>query len=130
MENKKWTSKYSPKKQVSTHQYILEIVCENFARRNNKELPFHFWKLKEWKWNYIKNSHKCKELREKHGDLKVLDFVIKKRIWSLQPSWIEEALTNWVVAQIDPTKENLDIKTEDSSGKKTRAKTNIFKGLE
>ena len=80
----KWNSKYSPGKKVSTHQYILEIVCENLAKKQGKELPFKFWQLKDWKWNYIKQSNLCKKLRQKHGDNKVLDFVIKNNIWSLK----------------------------------------------
>lgn len=127
----KWNSKYSPGKKVSTHQYILELVCENLARKNGKELPYKFWELKEWKWNYIKQSNLCKELRDKHGDLKVLDFVKKKRIWSLKASWIDQALSDWFFSVDGPVKDapKIDTVDEPTVGQKKTPKTNFFKGL-
>lgn len=124
----KWKSKYSPNKLISTHQYILEIVCENLARKDSKELPLKFWELKDWKWKYIKQSNRCKTLREKHGEDKLLDFVLKNNIWSLAANWIDEALTTWQVTEA-PKVPELDIITKPSLGQTKSPKTNLFKGL-
>lgn len=127
--SQKWTSKYSPGKKVSTHQYILEIVCGNSASKEGIELPDQFWKLKDWKWRYIKQSNKCKILREKHGDLKVLDFVIKNKIYSLSANWIDEAISKWEFTD-KVTPSSLDVSQEMSKGRSQPKKTNIFEGLE
>ena len=128
MAPNKWDSNYSPGKKISTHQYILEIVCGNLAKKEGNELPLFFWKLKDWKWKYIKQSNRCKFLREKHGELKLLDFVNKKNIWSLMPDWIDEALSTWVLPPL-PKETELDINTTPSLGQPKKSKTNLFKGL-
>lgn len=126
----KWKSKYSPGRYISTHQYILEIVCENKAVKDKVDLPFQFWKLPKWKWEYIKNSNSCKILRKTHGDLKVLDFVKKNRIWNLSAKWIDGAIAKWNYNAPQPKNEDKIInKNTNSIGKKPSPKTDLFKGL-
>ena len=45
---KKRISKYSNGVQVSDAQYITEIICENFAKKNKKDLHYRFWLEKSW----------------------------------------------------------------------------------
>jgi len=44
----KYISKYSNGKQVSAAQYITELICENKARIEQKDLHYRFWNNKEW----------------------------------------------------------------------------------
>jgi len=125
----KWKSRYSPGKKVSTHQYILEIVCGRLASKDGKELPHYFWKLPEWKWQYIKNSSACKNLREKHGEDKVLDFVLKNNVWSLKASWVDKAISDWSFSNEVKKIEKLDTVDKPTTGKAKKSKTNLFKGL-
>lgn len=44
----KYPSKYSNGKNVSGAQYITEIVCENKAKREKRDLHFRFWTEPYW----------------------------------------------------------------------------------
>lgn len=44
----KYPSRYSPNGWVHAAQYITELICENKAKIDKKELPIKFWELKEW----------------------------------------------------------------------------------
>lgn len=44
----KYPSKYSNGKYVSGAQYITEIICENKAKRDKKDLHFRFWTEPYW----------------------------------------------------------------------------------
>lgn len=44
----KYISKYSNGKTVSAAQYITEIICQNKATLEKKDLHYKFWTNKEW----------------------------------------------------------------------------------
>lgn len=48
-------SKYSNDKEVSAAQFITELICENKARIDKKDLHYKFWLNKEWA-NFFKNQ--------------------------------------------------------------------------
>lgn len=50
-----YISKYSNGKKIGAAQYITEIVCENKARRENKDLHYRFWLEPYWE-KYYKNQ--------------------------------------------------------------------------
>ena len=51
----KYISKYSNGKEVSAAQYITELICENKAKQDKKDLHYKFWTNKEWA-NYYRNQ--------------------------------------------------------------------------
>lgn len=48
----KYLSKYSNGKTVTAAQYITEIICENKAKIDKKDLHYKFWTSKEWSRYY------------------------------------------------------------------------------
>jgi len=44
----KYISKYSNNKEVTAAQYITELICENKARVDKKDLHYKFWTNKTW----------------------------------------------------------------------------------
>lgn len=50
-----YISKYSNGKYVSAAQYITEIICENKAKIEKRDLHYRFWLNKEWA-KYFRNQ--------------------------------------------------------------------------
>ena len=55
MTTKKYPSKYSNGKFVSSAQYITELICEKMAKIEKKDLHYRFWINPEWA-EYYKNQ--------------------------------------------------------------------------
>jgi hypothetical protein len=71
MTNNTYPSKYSNGKFVSAAQFITEMICENKAVKENKDLHYRFWSNKQWASFYrsqIASAHKL--LKEYHKSLK------------------------------------------------------------
>jgi len=69
---KQYLSKYSNDKLVSPAQYITELICENKAKKDKKDLHYRFWLTKEWEMyfrNQIATAHK---LLKKYGDVAIV----------------------------------------------------------
>ena len=87
-----WPSKYSPKKTITANQYILEIVCEANARRQGKDLPLQFWKLEEWRKEYLSQTRAVSKLLKKYSAKAIISVIRSKNIWSLRPKWVENVV--------------------------------------
>jgi hypothetical protein len=86
-------SRYSPEKEVTVAQYIVELVCENYAKKFGKgELPIHFWRQNEWKKRFRMQSIRVSQLLKKYHQDAVIEIVKSKRIWNLFPKWIAEEI--------------------------------------
>ena len=66
-DDSNYPSRYSPNKDengiawVTDRQYIVEVICENKAAKDNKELPAAFYTLPTWQKFYqsnINNNYK------------------------------------------------------------------------
>lgn len=90
-----YQSRYSPGKNVSGFHLILEVVCENKAKKDKKDLPTFFWRLPEWEKFYKQQLRACSKLCKNHGESKVLAFIKEKNIFSLNAKWIDEALSEY-----------------------------------
>lgn len=108
----KYPSKYSLEKEITCVQYIIEIVCENEAKRKNVDLPIQFWKIKKWANFYKSQLRQCHKLAKKHGESKLLSFVKKNRIYSLHAKWIDEALLKFE-AVVLPNSNDIQILESD-----------------
>ena len=48
----KYISKYSNGKEVSAAQYITELICENKAKQDKKDLHYKFDHDWDWDWDW------------------------------------------------------------------------------
>lgn len=69
---KKYLSKYSNGKPVSSAQYITELICEKKAKKDNKDLGFKFWTNKEWSSFYRNQIASANKLLKKYSDTSIV----------------------------------------------------------
>jgi hypothetical protein len=87
MIQKKYPSKYSNGKTVSGAQYITEIVCENKALKEKKDLHFRFWTEPYWEKffkNQIASANKLLKLYDPMDVAKALKTPAGQKIFSLR----------------------------------------------
>jgi hypothetical protein len=63
----KYPSKYSNGKTVSAAQYITEMLCENIAVCEKKDLHYRFWTTEYWKKRYTNQIHSAHNLLKKYS---------------------------------------------------------------
>jgi len=124
----KYKSRYSPGKDVTIHNLIIEVVCENKARTENKELPTFFWKLKEWASYFKSQLRKCHQLSKTHGAEKLLSFVKKNNIYSLHAKWIDDALSKFDHKDVSEKQETIQVVKQEEI-KLPQKKAKWLKGL-
>ena len=83
----KYSSRYSNGKTVTAQQYITEIICENKAKIDKKDLYFRFWTNKEWSKFYRDQIATANKLVKKYSEqaiIKALQNPKASRIFSLR----------------------------------------------
>lgn len=83
----KYPSKYSNGKTVTAQQYITEIICENKAKIEKRDLYFRFWTNKEWSKFYRDQIATANKLVKKYPEqaiIKALQNPKASRIFSLR----------------------------------------------
>lgn len=83
----KYPSKYSNGKTVTAQQYITEIICENKAKIEKKDLYFRFWTNKDWSKFYRDQIATANKLVKKYPEkaiIKALQNPKASRIFSLR----------------------------------------------
>lgn len=83
----KYSSRYSNGKTVTAQQYITEIICENKAKIDKKDLYFRFWTNKEWSKFYrdqIATANKLVKKYSAQAIIKALQNPKASRIFSLR----------------------------------------------
>ena len=83
----KYISKYSNGKSVTAAQYITEIICENKAKLEKKDLHFKFWTNKQWSRYYrdqIATANKLVKQYSEQAIIKALKSVAGEKIYSLR----------------------------------------------
>ena len=110
-----YPSRYSDRKGehdiawVTARQYIVELICENKAAQDNKELPSSFYiKVKEdhpayelnlWWKKFFKQqiyNRALGKLIKDHGVDKIIAFLKdNKYITSLRPKWVHERIDKY-----------------------------------
>jgi hypothetical protein len=71
-EKSKYPSRYSPQGWVTAAQYIVELACEKKAKKEKKDLPTQFWKLKDWATFYRSQINTANALVKKYGEQAVI----------------------------------------------------------
>ena len=88
--NSKYQSLFSPGKEISAAQYIVELCCKNKAKSNKITLPTQFWKLPEWQTFFIVQIKKANEYLEKYHEVILIKIIKEKNIYSLHAKWIDK----------------------------------------
>jgi len=88
-DKSKYPSKYSPNGWVTAAQYIIELICEQRARFDKKDLPVKFWHLPEWASFYKSQLRIIHKLLKQYDERAIINTVKNKRIRTLFPKWIE-----------------------------------------
>ena len=84
---KKYPSKYSNGKSVSAAQYITEIICERYAKKQQEDLHYRFWVTKKWSAYYrnqIASAHKLLASYSDTAIVKALNSKQAEKIYSLR----------------------------------------------
>ena len=82
-----YISKYSNGKEVSAAQYITELICENKAKQEKKDLHYRFWSIKEWSKFYRNQIATANKLVKKYNEQAIIRALKTKdgeRIYSLR----------------------------------------------
>jgi hypothetical protein len=97
MSAKKYPSKYSNGKSVTSAQYITELICEKWAKKEKKDLHYRFWLTPEWEKYYRNQIPSANALLKKYSDtaiIRALNNPKTERIYSLRaphlPAIIEQ----------------------------------------
>jgi hypothetical protein len=112
-EQNSYPSKYSNGKNVSAAQFITEIICENKAIKEKRDLHYKFWTNKEWAQfyrNQIASAHKLLKTYSPSAIIKALKHTKARNIYSLRAPHLipiieqEQAILN----QQKPENKNYD----------------------
>jgi len=68
----KYISKYSNNKQVTPAQYVTEVVCENKAKIEGKDLHYRFWQTSYWAKYYRNQIATANKLVKTYGDIPIV----------------------------------------------------------
>ena len=82
-----YISKYSNGKSVSAAQYITELICENKARKDKKDLHFRFWTNRTWAAYYRNQIATANKLVQKYDEQAIVRALRSKeaeKIYSLR----------------------------------------------
>lgn len=129
----KYISKYSNGKQVSAAQYITEMICENKAKFDKKDLHYKFWVSKEWASFYKSQIFTAHKLLKKYTAKAIVSAIKDKRCaktYSLRSKFLEPII---VEHQIKVNAENkqitIDLDRNKSTYKKHKQNSNILSKL-
>lgn len=87
----KYISKYSNDKYVTEAQYITELICENKAKKDKKDLYFRFWTNKEWSLfyrNQIATANKLVKTYNPQAIVRALKTTEASKIYSLRAPYL------------------------------------------
>lgn len=124
----KYISKYSNGKEVSAAQYITELICENKAKLEKKDLHYRFWANKVWSRYYRDQIASANKLLQKY-DAKSIVNALKDaqatKIYSLRaPHLIAIIDKHQKLIEAENKNFTLDINRESNGSFRSVAKKN------
>lgn len=129
----KYDSKYSNGKKVSAAQYITEIICEHYAKKNKLDLYYRFWTHKDWAAYYRNQIGTANKLLKKYdckAIIRALNNPKSSRIYSLRaphfPAIIESEERKLQLENKELTKK---YERKNEKFKKNTSKKNIISKL-
>ena len=119
--NRSYPSRYSPDidadgfSWITGRQYVIELICENKAAKEHKELPRGFYTkdlgLIEWQ-KFCRqqiNNRSLTKLINLHGIDKLVGFLREnKYIISLRPKWVHEKIEEYNYRGTSSSEEDTD----------------------
>lgn len=132
----KYISKYSNGKYVSPAQYITEMICENKAKIDKKDLHYRFWLNKEWSAFFRNQIATANKLVKTYGDkavIKALKNDKASRIYSLRSPVLLDIIKKeaFILSQQQPPmSKNYDRNIDISKRRNLRTSKNIRSKLE
>lgn len=135
MSNKKYPSKYSNGKSISAAQYITEIICEQWAKKNKKDLHYRFWVNKEWSAYYRNQIASANKLLQKYTDtaiIRALGNPKAAKIYSLRAPHLIAIIEEEEIKLSGQNRElTIDLKRKENIkfGNKIKTRSNIFSKL-
>jgi hypothetical protein len=132
----KYISKYSNGKYVSPAQYITEMICENKAKIDKKDLHYRFWLNKEWSAFFRNQIATANKLVKTYGDkavIKALKNDKASRIYSLRSPVLLDIIKKeaFILSQQQPpVPKNYDRNIDISKRRNLRTSKNIRSKLE
>lgn len=132
----KYISKYSNGKYVSPAQYITEMICENKAKIDKKDLHYRFWLNKEWSVFFRNQIATANKLVKTYGDkavIKALKNDKASRIYSLRSPVLLDIIKKeaFILSQQQPpVPKNYDRNIDISKRRNLRTSKNIRSKLE
>lgn len=127
----KYPSKYSNGKTVSAAQYITELICENKAKIDGKDLHFKFWTNKDWSKFYRDQIATANKLLKKYHEqaiIAALKNTKASRIFSLRAPHLIPIIEKEVVL-LESKNTKLSKEYDRSSDKKFVKKHNSTKSI-
>lgn len=91
----KYISKYSNNKEVTPAQYITELICENKARIDKKDLHYKFWTNKIWAKFYrdqIATTNKLLGTYDAKAIINAIKHPASKNTYSLRSKYLLEII--------------------------------------
>lgn len=116
----KYPSKYSNGKEVSAAQYITEIICENKAKIDKKDLHYRFWTNPAWSKFYRDQIATANKLIKQYPELAIIKAIKNKkaeRIFSLRAPHLI-AIIDSEVKILQSQEQNVSVNFDRSEGKK------------
>jgi hypothetical protein len=117
----KYPSKYSNGKEVSAAQYITEIICENKARIEKKDLHYRFWTNPTWSKFYRDQIATANKLIQKYPELAIIKALKNKKaekIFSLRAPHLSTIIDDEAKI-LENQQQNLPVVEFDRSKEKT-----------
>lgn len=125
-----YISKYSNGKQVSAAQYITEIICENKAKMEKKDLHFRFWQTSTYWQKFYKNqiatANKLLKIHKPQAIIAALKDKKGQRIFSLRAPHLKAIIEHHEQLLDAQKKEHTEIDRVDHKTYKSR--TDFKKG--
>lgn len=134
MTNNTYPSKYSNGKFVSAAQFITEMICENKAVKENKDLHYRFWSNKQWASFYrsqIASAHKLLKEYDAQAIIKALKHPKARKIYSLRAPHLKAIIDEQQYILNQQVHKNVDYsedrKVQNNQFRKSTNKTIISK---
>jgi hypothetical protein len=132
--DKKYPSRYSNGKFVSSAQYITELICENKAKKDKLDLHFKFWINKEWSSYYrnqIGTANKLLKTYDAKAIIKALGDPKAKNIYSLRAPHLLDIIQRYqdLVEKESIVSDIIINRSEKSTFRKDSIKKNIISKL-
>ena len=85
-----YPSRYCPSGWVTPNQYIVELLCEQKAKRfGTGELPIRFWNNPEWEKEFKSQLRATSSLLKKYQPKAIIAAIKDRKLFTLRPKWVE-----------------------------------------